>query len=35
MKTIKLNDKFAAKDSSNVYTLDPSEKYVINLEEEM
>ncbi len=35
MKTIKLNDKFAAKDFSNVYTLDPTEKYVINLEEEM
>ena len=35
MKTIKLNDKSAAKDSSNVYTLDPAEKYVINLEEEM
>jgi len=35
MKIIKLNDKLEKGSSINEYTLDPTEKYVINLEEEM
>lgn len=35
MKVIKLNDKLEKGSSINEYTLDPTEKYVINLEEEM
>lgn len=35
MKKIKLNDGLEGRNFSNEYTLDPAEKYVINLEEEM
>lgn len=35
MKKIKLNDKLEMETSSDEYKLNPSEKYVINMEEEM
>ncbi len=35
MKKIKLSDRQERRSSSDEYTLDPTEKYVINLEEEM
>lgn len=35
MKKIKLNDVLEKRNSTDEYTLDPTEKYVINLEEEM
>ena len=35
MKKIKLNDIQERRNSADEYTLDPTEKYVINLEEEM
>lgn len=35
MKRIKLSDRFEKRASMDEYTLDPTEKYVINLEEEM
>ncbi len=35
MKKIKLNDELEKNFSTDEYTLDPTEKYVINLEEEM
>ena len=35
MKKIKLNDKLEMEISSDEYKLNPSEKYVINMEEEM
>lgn len=35
MKKIKLNDKLEKRISTDEYTLDPTEKYVINLAEEM
>lgn len=35
MKKIKLSDRQERRNSSDEYTLDPTEKYVINLEEEM
>lgn len=35
MKRIKLCDRLEKRTSSDEYTLDPTEKYVINLEEEM
>lgn len=35
MKKIKLNDKMGKTSPTDEYTLDPTEKYVINLDEEM
>lgn len=35
MKRIKLSDRFEKRASMDEYALDPTEKYVINLEEEM
>ena len=35
MKKIKLNDKLQIETSINEYRLEPTEKYVINIEEEM
>ena len=35
MKNLKLNNEVRIKNSFGEYTLDPTEKYVINLEEEM
>ena len=35
MKRIKLSDRLEKRASMDEYTLDPTEKYVINLEEEM
>ena len=35
MKKIKLHDIQERRNSADEYTLDPTEKYVINLEEEM
>ena len=35
MKKIKLNENFGKKTSIDEYRLDPTEKYVINIEEEM
>lgn len=35
MKKIKLNDRVEIRTSTDEYTLDPTEKYVINLEEEI
>ena len=35
MKKIKLNDKLKMETSIDGYKLDPTEKYVINIEEEM
>ena len=35
MKIIRLNDRSETIPSNNEYTLDPTERYVINLEDEM
>lgn len=35
MKKIKLNDRLEKRASTDEYTLDPTEKYMINLEEKM
>lgn len=35
MKKIKLNDRLEKRVSTDEYTLDPTEKYMINFEEEL